>query len=100
MSQQLNLLKVLRTSSIDEAAWLANMVILINFYDFHHVWYFSVTFPIKRGILLSIVSVLGIEMKYLNNNKKKNNSIVTAAKVFSLATILIGVAGIGAATIG
>jgi hypothetical protein len=38
--------------------------------------------------------VLASEMKYLNyNKKKKNNSIVTAAKVFSLATTIILIAG-------
>src|SRR5919204_192190 len=41
----------------------------------------------KMGILLTITFVLGTEMEHLNNNKK-NNTIVTAAKVFSLATIL------------
>jgi hypothetical protein len=40
-------------------------------------------------ILLSKMFVPGIEMKHLNNNKKKNKTIATAAKVFSLATILV-----------
>jgi hypothetical protein len=49
----------------------------------------------REEILLSIISVLGTEMKRnLNSNKKKNNIKVTAAKVFSLATILV-VAAIG-----
>jgi hypothetical protein len=40
--------------------------------------------------------VLGTEMKHnLNDNKRKNNTIVTAAKVFSLATILVvAIAGV------
>jgi|SRR5919106_2690713 hypothetical protein len=47
--------------------------------------------PTKRGILLSIVFVLGTEMEHLNNNnKKKNNTIATrTAKVFSLVAILV-----------
>ena len=68
------------------------MVILINFYDFYHVWYFSVFIAtIKReGILLSVVFVLGIKMKRLDKNKKRNNSIVTiAATLFTLATIIV-----------
>src|SRR3712207_4234796 len=51
-------------------------------------------FTIKRGILLSIIFVLGTEMKHLNNNKKKNNTIVTAAKVSSLATIIVIAIGV------
>jgi hypothetical protein len=45
-----------------------------------------------RGILLSIVFVLGTEMKHLkNDNKKKknNNTIVRAATLAMLATIVI-----------
>ncbi|MDQ3882634.1 MAG: hypothetical protein M3243_01095 [Thermoproteota archaeon] len=44
--------------------------------------------------------VLGTEMKHnnLNNkNKSKNNTIVTAAKVFSLATILVVAVGVSTA---
>jgi hypothetical protein len=40
--------------------------------------------------------VLGREMKHFNRNKK-DNTIVTAAKVFSLATILVVATGVGAA---
>jgi uncharacterized protein (UPF0333 family) len=46
-----------------------------------------------KGSLLSIAFVLGTEMKHLNNNKSKNNSIVTAAMLLSLATILV-IAGV------
>jgi hypothetical protein len=61
--------------------------------------FLCVTCPIKRtGILLSITFVLGTEMKkHLNRNKKKNKTKVAAAKVFSLATILV-VAAIGLTT--
>jgi hypothetical protein len=41
--------------------------------------------------------MLDTEMKHLNSNKKKNNTKVAAAKVFSLATILV-VAAIGITT--
>jgi hypothetical protein len=37
--------------------------------------------------------------KHLNNNKKKNNNIATAARVFSLATIILVVAIVGVSTI-
>jgi hypothetical protein len=44
--------------------------------------------------LLSIVFVLGTEMAHFNNNKK-NSCILTAAKVFSLATMLVvGIVGV------
>jgi hypothetical protein len=33
--------------------------------------------------------VLGIEMKNLNKNKKKNNTIVSTAMLLSLATIIV-----------
>jgi hypothetical protein len=50
----------------------------------------SISLSIKRGILLSIIFVLGTEMKHPNNNKKKkNNSIVRAAMLLSLAMIII-----------
>jgi len=56
--------------------------------------FLCVTCPIKRGILLSIVFVLGTEMKkHLNSNKKNNNTKVTAATLLLLATTLI-VAGV------
>jgi hypothetical protein len=56
---------------------------------------FSVTCPIKRGILLSIVTVLGTEMRHLNN---KNNTIVTTTTLLSLATIILLVVGVTTVT--
>jgi hypothetical protein len=49
-----------------------------------------------KGILLSIVFVLGIEMKNLNKNKKKkkNNTIVSTAMLLSLATIIVVAIGV------
>src|ERR687885_347128 len=43
------------------------------------------------GILLSMVSVLGTEMKHLHSNKKKKNVIVSAAAIMLLllATIIL-----------
>jgi len=57
--------------------------------DFCPLFCFSI-----KGILLSIVFVLGIEMKNPNKNKKKNNNtIVSTAMLLSLATIIV-VAGV------
>lgn len=55
-----------------------------------------ILFSIK-WILLSIVFVLGREMKHFNRNKKDNTIVTAAAKVFSLATILVVATGVGAA---
>ena len=44
-----------------------------------------------------MVLVLGREMKHFNRNKKDNTIVTAAAKVFSLATILVVATGVGAA---
>jgi hypothetical protein len=50
---------------------------------------------LSRTSLLCIVFVLGTEMTHNNlNTKEKNNSIVTAAKVLLLATILVVAIGV------
>jgi hypothetical protein len=54
---------------------------------------FCVTCPIKRGILLSIISELGTEMTHLNNNKN-NAKVTAAAKALLLATILVIAIGV------
>jgi hypothetical protein len=61
--------------------------------------FLCVTCPIKRrGILLSTISVLGSEMKHLKKGKK-NESRVTAAKVFLLATIIVIIVATAGTTI-
>jgi Neuraminidase (sialidase) len=51
------------------------------------VFYFP-CISLSRGILLSIVSVLGTEMMHLNKNKN-NNYKVTAATFLTLATMIL-----------
>jgi hypothetical protein len=52
-----------------------------------------------KGILLSLVFVLGTEIMHrLNNNKKRNNLTATAVTLFLLATIIV-IATAGPATI-
>jgi hypothetical protein len=47
----------------------------------------------KRGILLSIIFVLGSEMKHLNNNKKRNNTVLRALSLAVLATTIAVLTG-------
>jgi hypothetical protein len=60
-------------------------------------FYFRFQFFSIKEILLSIIFVLESDMMKHPNNNKRNNTIATAAKVFSLATILVVVA-IGVST--
>jgi hypothetical protein len=43
----------------------------------------------ERRKSLSLVFLLGGEMNRLHNNKKKNNAIVTATSLFTLAFFLV-----------
>ena len=61
--------------------------------DFHSLFFYFLSPSLSRTSVLCIVFMLGDEMKKHNLNTKKNNSKVTAATLFSLATIILLVAG-------
>ena len=66
------------------------MYLVIIFLKLKHGDYNPCKFSQDGRILLSIIFVLGIEMKHLKNNKKKNNEIViTTTTLFTIATILV-----------